>query len=119
LDASRQKALTALLSCETVAAAAKKARLGEATLYRYLRDEKFKAAYRAARSEIVEHSISQLQRDCSIASKTLRAVCEDKKAPASARVSAAKAIFEGAIKAVEMQDLMARIEKLEAGKGKS
>jgi hypothetical protein len=113
LDASQQKALAALLSCETVAAAAKKAKLGEATLYRYLADEKFKAAYRAARSELVEHSITQLQRDCAIASKTLREVCEDKQAPSSARVSAAKIIFDGAIKAVELQDLAARLEAVE------
>lgn len=113
LDASQQKALTALLSCETVAAAAKKSKLGEATVYRYLRDEKFKAAYRAARSELVEHSIAQLQRDCVVASKTLREVCEDKTAPASARVSAAKNILDGAIKAVELQDLTARLEEVE------
>jgi hypothetical protein len=113
LDASQEKALAALLSCETVAAAAKKARLSEATLFRYLKNETFKAAYRRARAEVVEHAIVQLQRDCATASKTLREVCEDVKAPASARVSAAKAIFEGAVKAVELQDLAARLEELE------
>jgi uncharacterized protein (UPF0147 family) len=113
LDASQQKALTALLACETVADAAKKSRLGVATLYRYLRDANFKAHYRAARTEIVEHAIAQLQRDCATATKTLREVCEDQTAPASARVSAAKTILEGAVKAVELQDLMTRLEEVE------
>jgi hypothetical protein len=62
-----------------------------------------------------------LQRDCVTASKTLREVCEDANAPASARVSAAKVILDGAIKAVELQDLTARLEEVErniaAGKG--
>lgn len=114
LDAAQGKALAALLSCESVAAAAKKARLSEATLYRYLRDASFKAAYRRARAEAVEHAITQLQRDCAIASKTLREVCEDVEAPATARVAAAKIILEGGLKAVELQDLAARVEELEA-----
>jgi hypothetical protein len=63
LDPIQAKALVALLSCNTIADAAKKARLGEATLYRYLNDPSFKAAYRRARAEVVEHAITQLQRD--------------------------------------------------------
>ena len=114
LDASQAKALTALLSCPTVAAAAKRARLGEATLYRYLRDDVFKSHYRAARSEIVEHAIVGLQRDCAVAARCLREVCESESAPASARVAAANSILSHAIKAVELQDMAARLEALEA-----
>lgn len=113
LGAKQQKALTALLSNGTVPEAASACGLSEATLFRFLRDETFKAHYRHARSEIVEHAISQLQRDCATASKTLREVCESSDAPASARVSAAKAILDGAVKAVELQDLAARMEELE------
>jgi len=114
LRANQQKALTALLRSDTVEAAAKACRLSEATLYRFLADPTFKAHYRRARSEIVEHAVVQLQRDCATATKTLRGVCEDEQAPASARVAAAKAILDGAVKAVELQDLTARIEALEA-----
>jgi len=46
--------------------------------------------------------------------ETLRSVMQDKDAPASAKVSAAKAILETAIKAVELEDLEARIAALEA-----
>lgn len=113
LDPAQQNALSALLNSPTVADAAKKARLSQATLYRYLREPSFKAAYRHARTEIVEHAITQMQRDCATASNTLREVCEDKQAPASARVSAAKTIIDGAVKAVELQDLTARLEELE------
>jgi AcrR family transcriptional regulator len=114
LDAAQGRALAALLSCTTIAEAAKKVRLSEATLYRYLRDETFSAAYRRARADVVDHAITQLQRDCATASKTLREVCEDKGAPASARVAAARIILDGAVRAVELQDLGARVEALEA-----
>ncbi len=113
LDRNQQKALAALLSCPTVTEAAKKSRLSEATLFRYLRADEFKATYRRARSEIVEHAISQMQRDCSIATKTLCEVCEDAGAPAGARMTAAKSILDGAIKAVEIQDLAERVEQWE------
>ncbi len=113
LDAKQQKALTALLSHNTVPEAAKACRMSEATLYRFLRADDFKFHYRHARAEIVEHAITQLQRNCATASDTLRAVCEDKDAPASARVSAAKAILDGAVKGVELQDLTARLEEIE------
>lgn len=114
LDATQERALAALLSSPTVAAAAKKAKLSEATVFRYLADPAFKAAYRRARAEVVDHAVSQLQRDCAEASRTLVEVCKDRKAPASARVAAAKAILDGAVKAVELQDMAERIEALEA-----
>lgn len=113
LDAKRQKALSALLSQPTVADAAKKSKLSEATLFRYLSEEDFRAAYRRARAEVVNHAITQLQRDAATASRTLREICEDKTAPATARVSAAKTILDGAVKAVEIQDLAARLEEVE------
>lgn len=113
LNAKQQKALTALLSNSTVQEAASACGQSEATLFRYLRDGTFKAHYRHARAEIVEHAITQLQRDCATASKTLREICESTSAPASARVAAAKAILDGAVKAVELQDMAARLEALE------
>lgn len=113
LDASRQKALTALLSTETVAAAARQSNLSEATLYRYLQDEAFKVAYQAARFEIVEHAITQLQRNCGTAARTLQEVCEERGAPAWARVSAARAILESSLKAVHIGYLAARVAELE------
>jgi hypothetical protein len=48
-----------------------------------------------------------------MAVETLEAIMQDSEAPASARVSAAKAVLEMAIKAVELEDLEARITALE------
>ena len=61
----------------------------------------------------MQHTIAQVQQATGEAVETLRTVMHDADAPASARVSAAKAILETAIKAVELEDLEARIAVLE------
>ncbi|MBC7928941.1 MAG: hypothetical protein H7Z38_00045 [Rubrivivax sp.] len=113
LDTSQQRALVALISSESVTAAAKNSQLSEATIYRYLRDDAFNAVYRRTRTEIVEHAISQVQRDCAMASRTLREVCENAQSPASARVSAARVILEVALKAVTIGQQSTLIAELE------
>jgi hypothetical protein len=70
--------------------------------------------YRAARRELVENTITQLQRDGADAALALRQIVKDKKAPASVRVAAARVILEQGIKAVELVDLSERIDRLEA-----
>ncbi len=113
LEAKHDAAITALLSTRTIRAAAKKCDLSEPTLYRLLQSEDFKTKYRAARRELVENTISQLQRDGEDAAIALRQIVKDKKAPASVRVSAAKVILEQGLKAVELIDLEERIKRLE------
>jgi len=113
LEAKHDAAITALLSTRTVRAAAKKANLSEPTLYRLLQSEDFKTKYRAARRELVENTISQLQRDGQDAATALRQIVKDKKAPSSVRVAAARVILEQGIKAVELIDLEERVKHLE------
>jgi hypothetical protein len=63
---------------------------------------------------VVQHAITQVQRATGEAVETLRSVMQDAEAPASARVSAAKAILETSVKGIEIEDLAARIAALEA-----
>lgn len=113
---TRKQELTiaALLTAPSVGAAAQQAGIAEPTLYRWLKDAAFQTAYRDARRQVVQHAIVQVQRATGEAVETLRAVMQDPEAPASAKVSAAKAILETAVKAVELEDLEARIAMLEA-----
>jgi len=67
----------------------------------------------AARRQLVETAIAQLQSDCTIAVRVLREVAEDREAPASSRVAAAKTIIEQSIGAIELMDLQDRVEMLE------
>lgn len=115
LTAKQEKSLIALLECGEIKEAARKAGVGEVTLWRWLQIPEFQSRYRAARRTLVETAMAQLQQDCVIAVKTLRDVAEDSEAPASARVAAAKTILDQSVNAIELIDLQERIERLEAG----
>ena len=110
----RQEAfLVALLGCATIAQAATSAQIAEITAVRWLKTPAFQAAYREARRQVVQHAIGQVQQATGEAVETLRSVMQDPEAPASARVSAAKAVLDTAVKAVELENLEARITALE------
>jgi hypothetical protein len=113
LTPKQEKALAALLSCGEVKAAAQQAKVGEATLWRWLKEDAFSGAYREARRRLVEVTVSRLMADGTAASKALREITEDKSAPASARVSAARAILEHSIKGVEVLDIEERLKEIE------
>lgn len=119
MTAKNEKLLAALLVSPTIEKAAAAAGISEATALRYMKDAEFSAAYRDARREVVSHSITSLQAACSNAVATLRAVCDDTDAPASSRVTAAKAILETSMRAVEIDDLAARVEMLEVQMGQN
>jgi AcrR family transcriptional regulator len=114
LPGRQEAALLALLNNPTVRDAAKAAKLSEATVWRYLRDDAFRTRYQAARRNLLSQTSLRLQSDASHAAKVLRDIADDKTAPASARVSAARAILDSAIKAVEVEDLLPRLQALEA-----
>jgi hypothetical protein len=113
LTARQDKALAALLSTGEVRAAAKDSGVGETTLWRWLKEPTFAEAYRAARCRLLEAGAASLTANTSKASAVLLEVAEDKGAPASARVAAARAIIEGAHKTVETLDLLPRVAELE------
>jgi hypothetical protein len=113
LTPKQERALVALLDCGEIQAASVRAGISDVTLWRWLQQPAFQTRYRAARRQLVETAIAQLQSDCSIATRVLREVAEDKEAPASSRVAAAKIIIEQSISAVQLTDLVERVEMLE------
>jgi hypothetical protein len=110
----QERAIVALLSHATTRTAAKAVGVDEATLWRWLQDKDFHAAYMTARRETVQHALARLQQVSTEAVNTLREVMKDKTAKGSERVSAAKAIIEYSIKAVEIEDLAQRVKELES-----
>ncbi len=113
LTPKQERALVALLNCGETKRAAELSGVNESTLWRWLQLSDFQSRYRAARRQLVETAIAQLQSDCTIAVRVLREVAEDKEAPASSRVAAAKTILEQSIGAIELMDLQERVEMLE------
>jgi hypothetical protein len=115
LTPRQEQSITALLVQGSLQAAAEASGINEKTLRRWLReDAAFQTAYRDARRAVVQHAITQVQQATGEAVETLRSVMQDAEAPASARVSAAKAILETALKGIEIDDLEVRIAALEA-----
>ncbi len=113
LTPKQERALVALLDCGEIKKAAEIAEVGEVTLWRWLQAPDFQTRYRAARRQLVETAIAQLQSDCTTAARVLREVAEDRQAPASSRVAAARAIIEQSVSAVQLTDLQERLEEVE------
>ncbi len=113
LPEKQEAALLSLLSHKTLKESALAAGISMPTLWRYLRDPVFSLRYREARRELVECAMVRLQNDAEHAAKVLRDVADDKQAPASARVTAARTIIELSVKSVELGDLQHRLAALE------
>ena len=114
LTPKQEKALQSLLEEPTTRAAALAAGVSEATVWRWLADEQFSAAYRDARTKHLESTIAALQAAGVDAVKALRQIANDATARDSARVSAAKAIVELGLRGREVLETEARIAELEA-----
>jgi hypothetical protein len=114
LSHKQERAIAALLVAPSVTAAAQQIGVNENTLLRWLKDAAFQSAYRDARRAVVQHAIAQVQQATGEAVETLRNVMQDPAAPASARVSAAKAMLDTALKGIDIDDLEVRIAALEA-----
>jgi ATPase subunit of ABC transporter with duplicated ATPase domains len=113
LTRKQQASIAALLSYRTIEEAAQASKVGKTTLFRWFQDEAFQDSYRKARSEVVRHAIVQAQSSCSEAVNVLREIMNSTESPASTRVSAAKAVIETSIKAVEIEDIEKRLDDLE------
>lgn len=117
LTRKQELAVAALLVQPTMAEAARVVGIGEVTLWRWMQQPEFQTRYRDARRQAVSQAIAQLQQVAGDAVKTLADVMNDADKPASSRVAAAKAVLEMAVKAIELEDLEARVAALEQQAG--
>ena len=114
LGRKQEDAIAALLTQRNIDEAAKAAGVGTRTLLRWIKIPEFDAAYREARRQAYGQSISRLQQGSTAAATTLLKVMVDVATPASTRVRAAEAVLSHAAKAIEIEDLDARLRELEA-----
>ena len=117
LSARQEQAIAALLTEPTVTAAAAKANVPERTLYRWLDEPAFTAAYRAARRKTVKQTVARLQRASAPVVSLLLQLAASDQTPATARVAACRAVLDYTFKAVELEDLDERLSELEARMG--
>lgn len=111
------KALQALLTYPTQAAAAQAAGIGVSTLKRYLDDDEFQKEYKAAFSALVSDAVRQAQKSLSPALTTLEEIMRDDAQTGQIRVSAARSLLEFSLKATEQLEIIERLKELETKVG--
>jgi len=87
--------------------------VGARTLLRWLKLPEFQNAYRQARREAFGQAIARLQQGSAAAATTLLKVMLDAATPHSTRVRAAESVLTHAAKAIEIEDIEARLAALE------
>jgi hypothetical protein len=115
----KEEAIIALLSHRSIEEAARAVDISPNTLVRWLKDPEFDAAYREARRAAFSQSIARLQQMSGAAAATLGKVMVDPNTPPSTKVRAADSILDHAAKAIEIEDIEARLAALEAASGKN
>ncbi|HEV3331397.1 MAG TPA: hypothetical protein VG096_10470 [Bryobacteraceae bacterium] len=109
----KEQAIAALLSYRNIEEAAKAAGISAATLKRWMRLPEFKAAYLAARREVVLHTNARVQQNSGAAASVLFKLMVDPTTPPSIRARTAQCILECANKSLELEDIEVRLARLE------
>src|SRR5689334_3930243 len=109
----KDDAIAALLTQRNIEEAASAIKVSAKTLLRWMKDREFDRAYREARRAAFSQSISRLQQGATAAATTLLKTMIDQDIPASVRVRAAECVLNHGIKAIELEDIEARLSDLE------
>jgi hypothetical protein len=120
LKPKQEEAILALLSNRTVEDAARAVKITPRTLYRWLNEPGFDAAYRQARRAAFRQGAARLQQASSAAVSVLLRVLADPATPAAVKVRAADSVLNHAAKALEIEDIEdieARVAELERAAG--
>ena len=108
-----EEAVAALLTQRNQEEAARAVGIGIATLLRWQKVPEFEKAYRAARRAAHGQSIARLQQATSAAVSTLLKVMVDASTPPSTKVRAADTVLGHSAKAIELEEIEARLSELE------
>lgn len=114
LTASQKRAIRALMESRTNGEAAKQAKIGEATLYRWLNDPVFKAALQEAESRAAGNTARRLSTGSQLALDVLIAIMESEEAGDSMRLQAARVWLDNYHKARDDGDMERRLTAIEA-----
>ena len=111
----KEEAIIALLSQPSIDQAARVAGVGTRTLVRWMQTPEFKAAYHRARRDAFGQATARLQQASGAAVSTILRIMLDKDAPVASRLRAAESVVDHAAKAIEIEDIEARVAALEEG----
>ncbi|HTA42459.1 MAG TPA: hypothetical protein VK789_08430 [Bryobacteraceae bacterium] len=108
-----EDAIAALLTHRSIEEAAKAAGIGTQTLMRWMKLPEFESQYRKARRMVFRQSTARLQQASGAAATTLAKVMIDPATPPAVKVRAAECILNHGLKAIEVEDIDARVTDLE------
>lgn len=114
LTAQQRKAIAALLTAPTIAAAAKAAGVAERTLHRWLSDnEHFRAALDAAEGQVIGGVTRRLIGYADHALTVMVQIMADRSHSPAVRLRAAQGIIDSMLRLRELRNLEERLAKLE------
>lgn len=106
--------IAALLRGRTLKEAAAEVGMGYRTLKYWLSSDWFRAEYGEAKKLLLDSTINQLRAAGGEGVETLRDVARNRENPPAARATAGRALVEMLLRAVETQDIVERLERVEA-----
>jgi len=113
LKRKQEAAILALLSHPTLDAAARAIGVVPNTLLRWQQDPEFDKAYRTARRAAFGQGTARLQQSASAAVSTVLKVMVDQHTQPSTKLRAADLVLTHGAKAIEIEDVEARVAALE------
>jgi hypothetical protein len=113
LTRKQEQLIAALLSTASLDDAARQLGISRVTAWRWMKQEPFQQAYRAAKKEVVDHAIVLLQHCANLAVSTLIQVMRDKESTSSSKVAAARCVLELSISGIALGDLAAEIAEFQ------
>ena len=112
-----EAAIAALLTQRNIDEAAKAVGISPNTLLNWMKVPEFQWAYREARKAAYSQAVAKLQQGATAAATTLLKVMVDQSMPASVKVRAAECVMTHSAKAMEIEDIEARVSALELAAG--
>ncbi len=113
LGRKMEQAIIALLTCRNTEEAAKSVGVSAKTLLRWQKLPEFEKAFREARTSTFRQSVARLQQASGPAVTTLLKVLVDPAASLTVKARCAYYILDQTRKAVETEDIEARVSELE------
>ena len=113
LTPKQEQAILALLANQGVDNAARAVGIGPRTLYRWMNEPLFDKAYRKARRDAFGQGTARLQQASGAAVSTMLKIMLDQNVSASTKLRAADLVRTHGAKAIEIEDVEARVAELE------
>ena len=113
----KEAAIAALLSQRSIEEAARSINVSPTTLHRWMKIPEFAEAFLEARRAVVSQTNARFQQSTGAAGAVVLKLMVDPSVPASVRLRAAECVLERAGKAIESEDILLRLSKLEQAAG--